>query len=164
VVEAWHDARTAGDAGALAALHAEGFEHFLAGERPFGWNHLPIEEIYRPLVEHLASPLNLRFGPIVADGQRAFQEMEAVADLDDGTVYHNWHCFIHEVRGGLIVQTREYLDTHHLWVALGAWADWAREPVPPLRKARRSNLPEVTACFQHRNPFLDLDRWGGALI
>lgn len=164
VVDALHDAMAAGDPGAVAALHADGYRRYLAGERPFGWDHLPVEDIYRPLVEHLVGRLTLRFGPMVADGLRAFQEMESVADLDDGTVYHNWHCLIHEVRDGLITQTREYLDTHHVWVALGAWADWADEPVPPLRRARRSNLPEVTACFQHRNPFLDLDRWGGALI
>jgi hypothetical protein len=51
------------------------------------------------------------------------------------------------------------MDTHHLWVVLGRWADWGKIPVPPLRQARRSNMPYVTATYQARNPFLKLDRW-----
>jgi uncharacterized protein len=163
-VRSLHEAQAAGDGALVDAHYGEGFRHFLAGERPFGWDHLPLEELYAPLVAHLASPITLRFGPMVAEGDRVFEEMETYAELDDGTVYDNWHCFVHEIRDGKLVETREYLDTHHVWVSLGRWAPWASEPVPPLRKARRSNLPEVVATFQHRNPFLDLERWGGALV
>jgi ketosteroid isomerase-like protein len=163
-VRSLHAAQAAGDGPLVDGHYGTGFRHFMAGERPFGWEHLPLQDLYAPLVDHLASPLTMRFGPMVAEGDRVFEEMEAIAQLDDGTVYHNWHCFIHEFRDGKIVETREYLDTHHLWVSLGRWAAWADTPVPPLRKARRSNLPEVTATYQHRNPFLDLERWGGALV
>jgi uncharacterized protein len=162
LIRSLHRAQASGDAAAVSSHYAEGFEHFLAGEHPFGWDHLPIEEIYRPLVEHLASPLTLSFGPMVAEGNRVFEEMESFATLDDGSVYNNWHCFVHEIRDGKITQTREYLDTHHVWVVLGRWADWAATPVPPLRLARRSNMPEVAGTYQNRNPFLDLERWGGA--
>jgi hypothetical protein len=110
-------------------------------------------------VKHLAGPIRIRFGHMVAEDRRVFEEMEILAHLDDGSVYNNWHCLIHEIRGGQIVQTREYLDTHHLWVVLGRWADWGKTPVPPLRKARRSNMPYVTETFQGFNPFLKLDRW-----
>jgi hypothetical protein len=74
-------------------------------------------------------------------------------------VYNNWHCFIHDIQDGQIAQTREYMDSHHLWVVLGRWADWGKTPVPPMRQARRSNLPYVTATFQVRNPYLRLERW-----
>jgi ketosteroid isomerase-like protein len=164
LIRSLHRSQAAGDQAGVNGHYAHGFQHFLAGERPFGWDHLPIEEIYAPLLEHARSPLRLRFGPTVAEGNRVFEEMESYAELDDGTVYHNWHCLIHEISDGHITQTREYLDTHHVWVVLGRWATWAAEPVPPLRRARRSNLPAVVATFQHRNPFLDLDRWGGALV
>ncbi len=163
-VRSLHEAQAAGDAARVDSYYAPGFRHFLAGERPFGWDHLPLEVLYRPLLDHLASPIRLRFGPMVAEGNRVFEEMETYAELDDGTVYDNWHCFVHELRDGRIVETREYLDTHHVWVTVGRWAEWAAEPVPPLKRARRSNLPVVVATFQHRNPFLDLERWDGALV
>ncbi len=108
---------------------------------------------------HLASPIEVWVSEAVAEGDSVFEELEIFARLDDGTVYHNWHCCIHVIRDGGIVQTREYLDTHHLWVVLGRWADWGKTPVAPLTRARRSNLPWIDETFQGRNPFLDLARW-----
>jgi uncharacterized protein len=159
LVQAMREAQAKGDAAGVDSLHGKGFRHFVAGEGPLGWEHLPFEELYAPLVKHLTSPLKVRLGPMVAEGGSVFEEMDTLATLDDGTVYNNWHCFIHEIRNGQIVQTREYMDTHHLWVMLGRWAEWGKTPVPPLRQARRSNLPYVTATFQTRNPFLKLARW-----
>src|SRR3546814_16797160 len=85
--------------------------------------------------------------------------MDVIARLDDGTLYNNWHCFVHEIRDGKIVQTREYLDTHHMWVALGRWASWGRTPVPPRSVPRRSNLQEIATVIQYPTMFLELDRW-----
>jgi ketosteroid isomerase-like protein len=159
LVQAMRDAQAKGDAAAVDALHAKGFRHFVAGEGPLGWEHVPFQDLYAPLVKHLAGPLKVRFSTMVAEADSVFEEMDCLAHLDDGTVYNNWHCFIHEIRDGRIAQTREYMDTHHLWVVLGRWADWGKTPVPPLRQARRSNLPYVTKTVQVRNPFLRLERW-----
>ncbi len=159
LIRALHDATAKGDAAAVARFYGKGFRHFIAGEGPLGWDHVPLKDLYAPLVAHLASPIHVRYGPMVAEGQSVFQEMDILARLDDGSLYNNWHCFIHEIKDGKIVQTREYLDTHHLWVVLGRWAEWGKAPVPPLRQARRSNLPYITATYQGRNPFLDLERW-----
>ena len=159
LVKALRRAMAAGDLAAVNSFYGKGFRHFMGGERPFGWDHLPRQELYAPLVKHMASPLTLRYGPMVADETRVFEQVDSFARLDDGTVYNNWHCFIHEVRDGLILQTREYLDTHHLWVVLGRWAEWGQTPVAPMREVRRSNLPVVTATFQGKNPFCDLERW-----
>jgi len=159
LVQAMREAQSKGHAAAVDGLHGKGFRHFVAGEGPLGWEHLPFQDLYAPLVKHLAGPLKVRFGQMVAEGNSVFEEMDVLAHLDDGTVYNNWHCFIHEIRDGRIVQTREYMDTHHLWVVLGRWADWGKTPVPPLRQARRSNLPYVTATFNTRNPFLKIARW-----
>jgi hypothetical protein len=101
----------------------------------------------------------VRFGPTVADGDRVFEEMDSFARLDDGSVYNNWHCFVHEIRDGRIVQTREYLDTRHVWVVLGRWAPWAAEPVAPRTRPRRSNLPAIDSTSQIPTMFLDLERW-----
>src|SRR5277367_3549503 len=159
LVQAMREAQEKGDAAAVDGLHAKGFRHFVAGEGPLGWDHVPFKDLYAPLVMHLKGPLKVRFSPMVAEGSSVFEEMDTLAHLDDGTVYNNWHCFIHEIRDGRIVQTREYMDTHHLWVVLGRWADWGKTPVPPLRHARRSNMPYVTSTYQWGNPFLKLDRW-----
>ena len=159
MVAALHDAQAKGDGAAVDGLHGKGFRHFVAGEGPLGWEHVPFKDLYAPLVQHLAGPIKVRFSPMVAEGGSVFEEMDILAHLDDGTVYNNWHCFIHEIRDGQIVQTREYMDTHHLWVVLGRWANWSKTPVPPLRQARRSNMPYVTATFQTRNPFLKIERW-----
>src|SRR3546814_1981420 len=86
----------------------------------------------------------------VAEGDRVIEEMDVIARLDDGTLYNNWHCFVHEIRDGKIVQTREYLDTHHMWVALGRWASWGRTPVTPRSVPRRSNLQEIATVIQDR--------------
>jgi uncharacterized protein len=159
LVQAMHDAEAKGDAAGVDRFYGKGFRHFIAGEGPLGWDHVPMQDLYAPLVKHLAGPIKIRFGPMVSEGGRVFEEMDILAQLDDGTVYNNWHCLIHEIRDGQIVQTREYMDTHHLWVVLGRWADWGKTPVPPLRRARRSNMSYVTATYQGFNPFLKLDRW-----
>jgi ketosteroid isomerase-like protein len=159
LVSAMRKAQAKGDAAAVASYHGHGFRHFIAGEGPLGWEHLPLQDLYAPLVTHLAGPIKVRLSNMVAEGSSVFEEMDVLARLDDGSVYSNWHCFIHEIRNGQIVQTREYMDTHHLWVVLGRWAEWGKTPVPPLRQARRSNLPYVTVTIQGRNPFLNIDRW-----
>jgi len=159
LVQAMREAQAKGDAVAVNGLHAKGFRHFVAGEGPLGWEHVPFQDLYAPLVKHLKGPIKVRFSAMVADGGSVFEEMDILAHLDDGTVYNNWHCFIHEIRDGRIAQTREYMDTHHLWVVLGRRADWGKTPVPPLRHARRSNMPYVTSTYQWGNPFLKLDRW-----
>ncbi|MDB5687432.1 MAG: hypothetical protein JWR77_2021 [Rhizorhabdus sp.] len=159
VVRAMRDAQAKGDMAAVNAIHGKGYRLFIAGDGPLGWEHIPVEDLYAPLVKHLKGPIKVRFGPMVAEGGTVFEEMDILAHFDDGTVYNNWHCFMHEVRGGKIVQTREYMDTHHLWVMLGRWADWGKTPIAPIRRVRRSNLPYIRATYQWTNPFLKLPRW-----
>ena len=158
LVRGLRHAKAAGDPTVVGTFFAEGFRQFSAGERPFGWDHLPYEEIYAPLVEHLASPLYVRYGPLTADGDVVVEEMDIFARLDDGTVYNNWHCLFHDIRDGKIVQTREYLDTRHVWVVLGRWAPWASTPVAPRRTPRRSNLQAISMSTQTPTMFLDLER------
>jgi ketosteroid isomerase-like protein len=159
IVDDMRQAQAQGDWEKMCSYYADGFKHFIAGEGPFGWDHLPMEKLYEPLVKHLAGPIQLRLGKMIAENNSVFEEMDVLAVLDDGSVYNNWHCFIHELRDGCIVQTREYMDTHHFWVMLGRWAEWGKAVVPPMRQARRSNLPYVSDTFQGKNPFLQLDRW-----
>lgn len=159
LITAMRNAQAAGNSAEVASYYGQGFTHFIAGEGPLGWNPLPTEVLYEPLIKHLAGPITVRLSDMVAENGAVFEEMDILAPLDDGTVYNNWHCFIHEIREGKIVQTREYMDTHHFWVVLSRWAEWGKTPVAPMRQARRSNLPYVTETFQGRNPFLKLERW-----
>src|SRR5690606_30652917 len=96
LIQALRRAKAAGDQALIHRFYSKGFRHFIGGEYPFGWDHLPLEEIYAPLVKHIASPLRVRYGPIYVDGNRVMEEMDSFAMLDDGTVYNNWHCFVQE--------------------------------------------------------------------
>jgi ketosteroid isomerase-like protein len=159
LVRALRRAKAAGDPAVVNSFYAKGFRHFLSGERPFGWDHLPLAEIYAPLIEHMASPLTVYYGPMIADDTRVFEQMDSFARLDDGTVYNNWHAFVHEIRDGKIVQTREYHDPRHAWVVLGRWAPWGATPVAPRSTPRRSNLQGIAATIQYPTMFRDLERW-----
>lgn len=158
LIRALRHARAGGDL-AVVNSFGEGFRHFVAGEYPFGWDHLPLEEIYAPLVDHLAGPIRARYGAPVGDGDTVFEEVETFARLDDGTVYNNWHAVVHELRDGKIVQTREYLDTRHVWIVLGRWAPWAKTPVEPRSRPRRSNLQSIHCTTQTPTMFMDIERW-----
>ncbi|KJS04449.1 MAG: hypothetical protein VR73_14445 [Gammaproteobacteria bacterium BRH_c0] len=160
LIQGLRKALAAGSQSEVNSFFGKGYRHFIAGDAPFGWNHLPLQEIYAPLVEHLASPLTLRYGPVLADDTRAFEQMMSFARLDDGTVFHNWHALVHEIRDGKIVQTREYLDTAHVWGTLGRWADWGKQlPTAPTRP-RRSNLQGIAMTVQYKNNQApDLERW-----
>jgi ketosteroid isomerase-like protein len=160
LVQALRRARAAGDPAVVNTFYAKGFRHFIGGERPFGWDHLPLAEIYAPLVKHMATPLTVYYGPMIAEDGRVFEQMDSFARLDDGTVYNNWHAFVHEIRNGKIVQTREYHDPRHVWVVLGRWAPWGATPVPPRSRPRRSNLQGIWSTVQYPTTFgPDLDRW-----
>jgi ketosteroid isomerase-like protein len=160
LVRALRHAKAAGDPVVVNTFYAKGFRHFIGGERPFGWDHIPLAEIYAPLVKHMASPLTVYYGPMIADGDRVFEQMDSFARLDDGTVYNNWHAFVHEIRDGKIVQTREYHDPRHVWVVLGRWAPWGATPVPARSRPRRSNLQGIYATIQYPTTLgPDLDRW-----
>jgi ketosteroid isomerase-like protein len=160
VVRGLRKALATGDLTAVNSFYAKGFRHFISGEKPFGWDHLPLQEIYAPLVKHLASPLTLRYGPILADETRVFEQMDSFARLDDGTVFNDWHALVHEIRNGKIVQTREYHDPRHVWTVLGRWAPWGATPVPPRSTPRRSNLQGIASTIQYPTTAgPDLERW-----
>ena len=152
-------ARASGNQERVNAFYAQGFRHFIAGHPPFGWDHLPLGEIYAPLVEHIDGPLQMRFSEPLVEGNRVVEEVDSFARLDDGTVYNNWHCLVHEIRNGKIVQTREYMDTRHVWVVLGRWAKWGQQKVEAPSRPRRSNLQGIASTIQTPTFFLDLDRW-----
>jgi ketosteroid isomerase-like protein len=166
LVRGFNRALASGNRAMVNSFYAKGFRHWIGGEElpagggPFGWNHLPRAQLYAPLVKHLATPLTLRFGPMVADETRVFQQVDSFGRLDDGTVYNNWHAFVHEIRNGRIVQTREYHDPRHMWVVLGRFAPWGATPPPARSRPRRSNLQGIAATIQYpTGGGPDLERW-----
>jgi ketosteroid isomerase-like protein len=153
-------ALASGDQARVNSFYGKGFRQFIGGERPFGWDHLPRQVLYAPLVKHMATPLTLRFSPMVADETRVFEQMDSFARLDDGTVYNNWHALVHEIRGGKIVQTREYHDPRHMFAVLGRFAAWGANPPTPRSSPRRSNLQGIANTIQYATAFgPDLDRF-----
>ncbi len=48
---------------------------------------------------------------VIAEGDRVAVEVEARGERGDGRPYHNRYHFLFEIRDGLIVAVREYMDT-----------------------------------------------------
>ena len=158
-------ALASGNQAMVNSFYAKGFRHWISGEErddgkgPFG-NHLPRKVLYAPLVTQLATPLTVYFSPMIADETRVFEQMDSFGRLKDGTVYNNWHAFVHEIRDGKIVQTREYHDPRHMWVVLGRFATWGATPIPARSRPRRSNLQGIATTVQYATTYgPDLERW-----
>lgn len=57
---------------------------------------------------------------ITAEGDRVALELESFATMSNGAAYHNRYHFLFVVRDGKFVLVKEYLDTLHSKLALGA--------------------------------------------
>ncbi|MFI0465422.1 nuclear transport factor 2 family protein [Saccharopolyspora sp. 5N102] len=58
-----------------------------------------------------ARDVDVVFHGLHADGERVVVEATMTATLANGNHYSNDHCFVLELRGGLIHRVREYADT-----------------------------------------------------
>jgi hypothetical protein len=74
LIAAMRDAQARGDAAGVDSYHGKGFRHFIAGEGPLGWEHIPVQDLYAPLLKHLAAPIKIRFGQMVSEDARVFEE------------------------------------------------------------------------------------------
>ena len=65
------------------------------------------------VTQRLAEPLNLQVRGVTSEGERVAIEVESMARTKAGTIYNNHYHFLFIVRGGKIVEGREYLDSAH---------------------------------------------------
>ncbi|MDE2570177.1 MAG: nuclear transport factor 2 family protein [Sphingomonadales bacterium] len=115
VAIAWAEAAVAGDAAGLRALFAPECRIFDAGDMPFcGW--MDLDGFFaQTSVLPLDGAIVFEIGETVAQGERVWFEAQSRARLVGGADYRNVYIFQLQVRGGLIVEYKEFSDTMHIW-------------------------------------------------
>lgn len=68
-------------------------------------------------------PIRFTLLSVLEDGDRVLLELESHADLPDGAHYNNVYCFLLTIWDDSVLHVREYYDTKHLDVLLGALPD-----------------------------------------
>ena len=115
VAAAWVEAAVAGDAVALRALFAPDCRIFVAGDMPFcGW--MDVDAFFaQTAILPLDGPITFEIGETVAQGERVWFEAQSSARLVGSADYRNAYIFQLQVRGGRIVEYKEFADTLHIW-------------------------------------------------
>src|SRR3546814_17968021 len=90
LVRALRKAKASGNQAMVNSFYAKGFRHWIGGEQPFGWDHIPQKDIYAPLAKHMASPLTVWYGPMVADENRVSSEERRVGKECVSTWRSRW--------------------------------------------------------------------------
>ena len=83
-------------------------------------NHAQIERLLGSVLRMLPKGMQLTIKGMTAEADRVAVEAEACGDTVSGKTYHNCYHILFEVRSGLIVAVREYMDTLHLYDVLQA--------------------------------------------
>ncbi len=106
---------TNADAVALDRLYAEDFELWTAGSLPFSGRKTRAEAMANaPLVLGMF-PTGLEFELVAmtAEGERVAIEAISKGVHASGKAYANHYHFLMRIRGGKIVEFKEYMDTEH---------------------------------------------------
>ncbi len=117
VVAAYVAALGRGDLAALRASFAPDATWTMGGDLPVSgtWSGPDgiIDGFLARMTERLdtSRPLTQEIHGIVADGDRAVAEWTSRATTAEGASYQNDYAVVFDVRDGLIVAVREYLDT-----------------------------------------------------
>lgn len=118
VLRAYLDALTDGDLDAIANSFDENATWTLHGTLPLSGTRRGRAEIMEFLVSagslYQQGTQQFAFGDITAEGERAVLEwrVRGIATAT-GRAYDNEYCGVFVVRGGRIVEVREYLDSLH---------------------------------------------------
>lgn len=137
---AWVEAAVAGNAAGLRALFAPDCRVFVAGDMPFcGW--MDVDAFFaQTAVLPLDGPIVFELGEMVSQGERVWFEAQSEARLSGGADYRNIYIFQLQVRGGLIVEYKEFGDTLHIWRTIDdprvRGAPIARQPLVTRVKRR----------------------------
>jgi ketosteroid isomerase-like protein/predicted N-acetyltransferase YhbS len=115
VVEQWLAALTAGDADGVCALYAPDLRYFVVGDWPLGghFDRSYMEQNCRDVFT--VFPEGLHFTPerVVAERDWVCLEMRSHGVHVSGRTYGNHYTYWFEIRDGMIVQLKEWLDTLH---------------------------------------------------
>ena len=73
-----------------------------------------IARLFRRMSDQLPNGLRMTIKSLVAEGEQVAIELESYGELRNGRVYNNEYHTLVTVRGGKIINVREYLDTQHV--------------------------------------------------
>jgi ketosteroid isomerase-like protein len=148
----WFQALVSGDADAAMALIDDDFRYFLTGTLPASgwWDKEGFFASAQMFSGVLAGPITMRIGDVTAEDDRVWFEAESEAPLAGGGTYANTYVIAIRVRGGKIVEMKEFSDSLHVYEAIDA--PETRGP----RKPRESPLTSITASVQGRTAGADL--------
>lgn len=108
--------------GALARMADDGTWSVIGSpERlPFFGVHTKdgIARLLRTLVPAMKDGLDIRPVGLVAEGDKVAMESTSFGELPGGRVYRNRCHFLVELRGGLVLHVREYMDTQQFAAAV----------------------------------------------
>jgi uncharacterized protein len=117
VAAAFLAAVSAADWDRMLGLMDESFTWWLAGSLPFSGTYGK-QETLELLRDQLAPACKVQpvYTPFAftAEGGRVAVETEAHGEMANGRIYDNVYHSLFEIRDGLIVRFREYLDTMHV--------------------------------------------------
>jgi ketosteroid isomerase-like protein len=68
---------------------------------------------FTQLVVPMKNGLQMRLGPMTAEGDRVAAEVESYGENPDGSIYNNQYHFVFVIRDSKLVEVKEYLDTQH---------------------------------------------------
>lgn len=86
-----------------------------------GWaDKATVEKRLAANLKLLPNGIEITVGAMTAEDDRVAVEAESKATLVNGKLYHNRYHFLFRVRDGYIIEVKEYLDTLHASLALGA--------------------------------------------
>jgi ketosteroid isomerase-like protein len=102
---------------AAAEALSEDARWWVLGGGSFGKNGF--RKGLRSMAAALPNGLRLKISRVIAEGDYVIVEAEGNAPASNGKTYNNHYVWIMTIRGGKIVEGREYIDTLHLIETFG---------------------------------------------
>ena len=114
VVDAYN-ALAQGDPSVYVNALSEDVRHTFFGNHRFGRTFQGKDDLYKnlfgPMREVLQGTVKMHVKNAIAEGDQVVVEVQGEARTKDGRDYNNSYCIVLKIRGGKIVEIREYLDT-----------------------------------------------------
>ncbi|MFA5494072.1 MAG: nuclear transport factor 2 family protein [Porticoccaceae bacterium] len=114
-VWAWFEHALNGELSKSMALHHDDCRFFVAGDMPYGGWMDKAAYTNQTGVLQLDGPITMRFGDMVAEGERVWLEAESDAVLVNGADYRNHYLFQFRFAGDRIIELKEFVDTLHVY-------------------------------------------------
>ncbi len=120
IARRFYDSFTAGDLEGVMATLSEDAQFRVPGKpdelSSAGWyDKAKIRKLFEFMTSRLKGSLRMEVLSVLADGDRVALEVTSEGDLENGRRYNNEYFVLFTIRGGKIVEVREYNDTLHAY-------------------------------------------------